>query len=628
MFTTVLLIYSLISGAILSLLWVVFRLAGINRLTCHSLNRGLLVAILIVSIGLPFIAFFEPDAKGVPADIEAVEMTKIVEVVDMTGVDGAAEPSFWDRVVSVLPTIYIIGFVVSIGWLLIALTGVALAIIRGEKRRIDRHTTIVIHSRNITPFTWGRWIVISRSDLETNAEMLLAHENAHKVAVHWLDLLIGRLVACVDWYWPSAWLLIRDLSAVHEYQADRLVVGGGNDAAAYQMLLIRKGASGVFFNITNPFNNNSLKNRITMMQKKQSSTRSRMRCLVMLPAAVVAVLFSTAPALASAVKSALPASIESCTSFEESLKTLDDGLIMAEQPGEEVCDELAVSLPDEIAAEPASVQKTAATFPGGDEAMFKYLSQNIHYPEQAHQNNIQGRVLVQFLVQKDGSITDIKVIDAIDPLLDAEAIRVVESMPKFIPATENGDAVAEWFTLPINFKLESEDSHRVYVLDGKIVSADEIRNLDKNTIDGVNVLTGDRAKEIYGNDAADGAVIVQTKAFAAEQAKLDQNVAKFPGGDAAMYQFLARNIRYPEEAAKKDIQGRVIVQFKVQKDGSITDARVARGVDPLLDAEAVRVIESMPKFEPATENGEPVAVWQTMPISFKLSSKGIKSLKK
>ncbi len=100
---------------------------------------------------------------------------------------------------------------------------------------------------------------------------------------------------------------------------------------------------------------------------------------------------------------------------------------------------------------------------------------------------------------------------------------------------------------------------------------------------------------------------------------------KFKGGDMEMYKFLTRNMRYPEEAAKNDIQGRVTVQFVVKKDGSIGEVKVVRGVSPELDAEAIRVIKSMPAFEPGKMNGEPVNVWYTLPLSFKLSSNPVKT---
>lgn len=637
----VLLIYSLISGVILTLLWAVFRLAGINRLTCHRLNRLLLIAILVASICLPFIAFVEPKVASATGNIELADMVGVIEIA---GAPAAAEPSFLSRVEGFLPAIYIAGLAVSVAWLLVALAGVAWAIIKGEKRRVDSHTTIVIHSRSITPFTWGRWIVISRRDLETNAEMLLAHENAHKGAVHWLDLLIGRLLACVDWYWPSAWLLIRDLSAVHEYQADRLVVNGGNDATAYQMLLIRKGTSGMFSNIVNPFNYKSLKNRITMMQKKQSSTRSRMRCLVMLPAAAVAVLFSTAPALASAVKSAMPVESPKSENIEtaELVRVLEERPVDSAIPQQETTSHGDITEPTEVSEEPVAVENDdRQVLLDGMLNISKvnkplFVVDGIITSESDFSNLVKDNILHISVnmssdavkkygeAAKNGAV-EVYTNDATDEMKEKLAEHK-EMIDKENPRVRVRNVESP--TANSEDKLSGLQDNLKYIVDAKPATYEQVKQLDPQTIEGVKVVKGEQATQLFGTDTANGVAVIQTKAFAAEQAKLDQNVAKFPGGDAAMYQFLARNIRYPEEAAKKDIQGRVIVQFKVQKDGSITDAKVARGVDPLLDAEAVRVIESMPKFVPATQDGEPVAVWQTMPISFKLSSKGTKSLKK
>lgn len=681
---TVLLIYSLISGAILSLLWVVFRLAGINRLTCHRLNRVLLVSILVASAILPAIAFIdrpvpvpEPAPALLPAVMPEIEDSTMPILIDddVDIVVAPHAPGLGDRIVSLLPTVYLIGLAVSAVWLLIALGGVATVILSGEKRRIDRHTTLIIHSRNITPFTWGRWIVISRADLETNAEMLLSHEQAHRIARHWLDLLLARLITCVDWYWPTAWLLSRDLAAVHEYRADSRVISVGTNAAAYQMLLIRKGASGFFSNIANPFNYSSLKNRITMMQKKQSSVRSRMRCLVMLPAAALAIFLSASPALAAAVRSVLPAKaetpaeaetpaaveekvtenavviadttvrvryypaveidethpaasdttaayflrgintkddapqplyvIDGVVSTAEALHKIDNKDVLrvnfdksagaVEKYGEAakngVIEVVTVDAPKEMkAAVRASLANSEtltadnavkvrtrkvtndgvqASFPGGDDKLHEWLNRTVRYPAEAAKKGAHGNVITRFKVQKDGSITDISVARGRDPSLDAEAIRVIKLLPKFNPATKNGEPVAVWYTLPISFKMYDDDS--------------------------------------------------------AKQVELTKQAPTFPGGDAAMYSKLARNIRYPEEAAKKNVQGRVIVQFLVRPDGSMDSARVARGVDPLLDAEAVRVVKTLGKFNPGTQNGEPVPMWYTLPISFKLQGESFES---
>ena len=97
------------------------------------------------------------------------------------------------------------------------------------------------------------------------------------------------------------------------------------------------------------------------------------------------------------------------------------------------------------------------------------------------------------------------------------------------------------------------------------------------------------------------------------------HMPSFPGGDAALMRFISEHVVYPEEAAKNKIEGKVIVQFIVEKDGSVGEVKVARGVDKELDAEAVRVCKSLPKFSPGRNAyGEPQRVWYTMPISFKI----------
>lgn len=534
MIATVLLIYSLISGALLSLLWATFRLAGVNRLTCHKLNRMVLVLVLLASAALPAIAFIERAAPVVAVAVEAEpeNMTFNLMVADVNDAAPMPSPTLGSRIVAALPTIYVIGASVSLFWLLMALGGVAASIIRGERRRLDGNTTLVVVGQNITPFTWGRWIVISRADLDANAEMLLIHEKAHRVALHWLDLLLARLVTCLDWYWPTAWMLSRDLAAVHEFEADSRVLGIGTDAEAYQMLLIRKGASGFFSNITNPFNYSSLKKRITMMQKKQSVARLRMRYLAILPAAALAIFISASPALATAVSSAMPVK----------------------------------------AIEPEKVVEQADT-------TAKYYVRGI----ETDKNNEQKKLIVV-----DG------VASAYDSLsqINKDKIMVVN-------VNNSSDAVEKYGQAAKNGVIE------VVTVD----APEEIKAKVQQRLDSSETLTAENAVKVS----------FRTQEAVEPAAEVVKTAPSFPGGDSEMYKFLARNIRYPEAAAAKNIQGRVVVKFKVQADGSISDANVHVGVDSLLDAEAVRVINRMSKFNPATENGVPVASWYTLPISFRIS---------
>ncbi|MDE7335116.1 MAG: TonB family protein [Muribaculaceae bacterium] len=582
MTATLLLIYSLISGAVLSLLWAVFRLAGINRLTCHRLNRLLLIAIMGASALLPAIAFIERPEPVLPVVDQNPEIAVAPITIQIDNWDEAPAPpapGLGDRIVSMLPTLYMVGLAASALWLLIALGGVAAVIISGEKRRIDRHTTLIVHSRNITPFTWGRWIVISRADLDANADMLLCHEQAHRVARHWLDLLLARLLTCLDWYWPTAWLLSRDLAAVHEYQADSRVIGIGTEAAAYQMLLIRKGASGFFSNIANPFNYSSLKNRITMMQKKQSSARSRMRCLLMLPAAALAIFLAASPALASAVKSALPAKPET--------------------PAEAAAPAPVIAAPVPVIEAPDGTELVSdkTESPAGTNVKY-YLAEIVEESDSINYKYTLGYYL-RGLNHDPNLPQPLLVIDGVaDPnaglntALDNTKVLLVE-------INKTSDAVEKYGEAAKNGVIEVISIH----------APEEMQAAAREKLAKSKSLT-----------AAD-AVQVRTRQVAvnpADTAELTKQAPTFPGGERALYSKMARSIRYPAEAAQNNIQGQVIVQFRVLPDGSMDSVRVARGADPLLDAEAVRVVKTLGKFNPGTQNGEPVAMWYTMPISFKL----------
>jgi len=104
-------------------------------------------------------------------------------------------------------------------------------------------------------------------------------------------------------------------------------------------------------------------------------------------------------------------------------------------------------------------------FPGGNEAMRKFLADNILYPKEAQEKGIQGRVICNFIVRKDGSITDVSVVRGVDPLLDAEAVRLLQSMPSWKPGTQRGQAVNVRFTLPVEFRLEKSNANPVRLSD-------------------------------------------------------------------------------------------------------------------------------------------------------------------
>ena len=199
-------------------------------------------------------------------------------------------------------------------------------------------------------------------------------------------------------------------------------------------------------------------------------------------------------------------------------------------------------------------------FPGGDAALMKYIADNLKYPPEAAEKNIEGKVVVRFLIDTIGNVGEVQILRSVDESLDHEAIRVIKTLPKFMPASINCKAVERWYNVPLTFKLNKEAS--------------------------------------------------------GENCDIPEKMPEFPGGDEALLDFLRQNVRYPDWAARRSVEGRVVVQFIVDKDGKIGDIEVVESVDKDLDEEAIRVCKLLPDFSPAILHGEPVSVLYTLPITF------------
>ena len=209
-------------------------------------------------------------------------------------------------------------------------------------------------------------------------------------------------------------------------------------------------------------------------------------------------------------------------------------------------------------------EEDPATFPGGNEALCSFLCNKVIYPKTARNFGHQGKVIVGFDVEKDGTISNIKVEKNSWPELDSEAVRVVSLMPKWKPATiiGSGEPVRTHMAMPINFQLDGGESEEIY--------------------------------------------------------NFVEKEAQFPGGDKALKSFLSNNLIYPKKAIKKGIQGTVLVEFVVEKDGSLSKVIVKKSVSRELDSEAVRVVSLMPKWKPATIKGEIVRSYYRLPVHFAL----------
>lgn len=224
--------YAIVSGLLLLALYLTYRvlLAGDNQ---HGFNRMVLLLIYAVSFtALPCCRFLE--SLTVSPGTQAVMFTG--EVFSGVITTAPAQP-VWCTVVLWM---YLAGMAVVAVRTLATWVRLTRVIRAGEKIRAGSYTLVVTDDDKYAPFSWLRYVVISRADYENERAAIVAHELKHVASRHWIDLPVAQAVCIIEWFNPVAWLLRDELMLVHEYQADMAVIDSGHDAKEYQMLLIKK----------------------------------------------------------------------------------------------------------------------------------------------------------------------------------------------------------------------------------------------------------------------------------------------------------------------------------------------------------------------------------------------------
>lgn len=247
-----------------------------------------------------------------------------------------------------------------------------------------------------------------------------------------------------------------------------------------------------------------------------------------------------------------------------------------------------------------AVQDKAAKKKCAEERMLNFIYSNLKYPDSAVAKSVEGSVYVKFAVEKDGSITNAEIIRDIGAGCGQEARRIVGLMPKWNPGKQRGRPVRVQFNLPIRFELE----------DGKPVRPAPVEKPAPKVVTRLPVSEEITDDKIYEE--------VEVKPMYAGCEDVVNKSEHKRCAETKMLQFIYSNIRYPREAVQKKIQGTVYIKFVVEKDGSITNATIDRNVGGGCGEEALRVIKSLPKFNPALIEGKPVRAYFNMPVAFKL----------
>ena len=454
-----LLIYQIKVGLCLIAFYLLWKLL-LSRETFHRFNRVALLAVMVIALVLPWIKI-SLDAMA-PVARQMVTLEDLIVTPDGAVRAQQAAPSW--TVMGIVTAVYFIGMALVAAWLLHSQWNLHRLMKKGRKESLPGGVTLHIVPGDLAPFSYFNHIVINEQDYHDNPREILIHEQAHIDLRHSWDVMFLGLVTLFQWWNPAAWLLSNELRQVHEYEADEAVLNANVDVKQYQLLLIRKSVGDQLFSMANNFNYQSLKKRIRMMTMKRSSRWNTLRALAAVPVIALALL---AFANTNSVAAVVTASVPQDRAVQSEMQSPEPVQVeAATQPVEAEATPEAVEMNTEEQApqdtKPQSDDKVYKSveqmprFPGGEVGLMKYLQENIKYPPEAAKNDIEGRVIVQFIVDKTGQVGEVKVLRPISEELDAEAVRVVKTLPKFEPGRQDGEAVSVWYTLPISFKLQSK----------------------------------------------------------------------------------------------------------------------------------------------------------------------------
>ena len=435
-------IYLIISALLLTLMVVVYRLT-LSRTTFHGFNRYVLLTSLALAAIVP-LAHFQGVGRKTAGTLAYMinEITVYADGTASTVSDSASQLESSLSIGFILTMVYLAGMIVCLLRIVIGVLSSEI-ICHGRSRTLSDGSRLVITERNYAPFSWRNYIVISRKDYEANGAMIITHEQAHISHHHSFDLILAQIFCAVQWFNPAAWMLKRSLLEVHEYEADASVLEHGFDGRRYQICLVRAALQGSFATTTNNFANCSTKKRIVMMNRHSTNPWARLRVLLMLPA----VAFATVAA--SACKS-------DTNSTEDLVQAAaqDETTVIYATPVNTSNKEVTTQiLPGDQTEDVFMVVEEMPEYPGGTEALLTYLKDNLEYPENCKKNNIQGRVIITFVVEKDGSVADAEIVRSVNEELDAEALRVIKAMPNWKPGKQKGKTVRVKYTVPVNFKI-------------------------------------------------------------------------------------------------------------------------------------------------------------------------------
>lgn len=451
------------ANVLISLLFCVFKLT--QRFLSFGWQRFSLLSIPVLSGIAVWIKHASVSASSWSYHIPVFEL----EEVRITPQKTVASSSF-DY--SVLPEIgYWLGVFLFSGWMLYTIYKVLKTFLGAKRNREDGFTLVELPDE--APSSFFRFIQLPAGLSEYDREIIFQHEKVHAQKYHSADRLFLETVHCFSWFNPLFPLLKKELVHIHEFEVDRIMYNKYRVGYMEFLLAYSLGTSSSIYLFTNQFVTRlTLIKRIKIMKNTSKKVLVAALALPIIAGGLTLISFTAesdqAPQKTTSkeradVKRGTATEIPA-NRTEKSLETTGEKPVTKETPDEKTIKELEflpVEKMPEITSSALStkeaVQKTEVDkqpeYPGGMEAMTKYLIANIRYPEEAVKSKTTGKVYVSFVVTKDGKVTKTAVKRSVSKEIDAEAIRVISSMPNWIPGEKDGKKVDAEMILPVAFTL-------------------------------------------------------------------------------------------------------------------------------------------------------------------------------
>lgn len=606
-------LYVIKAAITLALLYSCFFLF-LSKETFHRFNRCMLVGIMLVSLVMPMFHFTTEHPTTLNEEVYQMQNYIQHDTAPIIVTAQQAQGITW---IQALTWIYMAGVVLMLILTLVQATSLIRFMSSGVRHTDSQGNTVILHNNDVPPFSIFRYIVMSVKDYESSRQYILTHEQEHIRLGHTYDLLLLQGMKTLMWFNPFIWFLSRDLKAVHEYEADQAVINQGIDAKSYQQLLVMKVVGNRLQPFTNNLNHGSLKKRIVMMYQKPSNRWLMLKALCAIPVAALTINTFATPIETDPVEDMVKTlETTNVPAFNEVKETL---------PSPKTAEEESEEKPFAITTDSNNIDDNPLVLINGHEVKIPADIKTIDGETLGKMLHINKEDIASVTVLKNGAATAIYGEKAKNGVISIET-KAFQAQPKDTVVVKNEVSDVLNISSAVNIdelmeKLPGAEKHEdgSITINGKVVK--------KILLQG---------QEVYDDDDDDPVF------------EVTEEPAQYPGGQAALMQFLAQNIRYPKIAAENGVQGRVLVQFVIEKDGSLSnfavvkksgdtitknaqsgitvnalgsateESKVPQEAFDALNAEAVRVLREMPKWIPAKQRGQEVRMRYTLPITFRL----------